>query len=410
MSRIFLKFGIWNFFGAWCLVLGIFSPVSLFLGSARAESVEETWLFRNEGDIRDWHYAGLEDGILTADGLQFSVKGQAVLFRATPPGFDRNVDGLWISLDPSTLEEAALLLMEVGEGEKVLRRLRIALHPGEDSLHPGLYIPLTLYRLDMVGTNTLALSLKGEADRVTFGGVRLLRYSLWEKLRGAWQSFWILEPFRPHMINVLIGPVIVPDPVSFSPTREILPLRISVNAYILLLFILLGIALFLYAALLAWVRGLSWSTLRRRMLTRFLLCIAVAWVFYDFRMSTEFFRAVAIDAEQYKSVPPESRTFRDLDRFYDFALFTQDLVSDREQYEIFAPDSWQYFGLLQYYTYPALPNDGEPVSDTWVVYARPDITLGEDARLYHAGEAFTQPGILLGRFDASSFVFREHGS
>ena len=69
---------------------------------------------------------------------------------------------------------------------------------------------------------------------------------------------------------------------------------------------------------------------------------------------------------------------------------------------------WPYFGSLRYYTYPSLPNPDEPVSDTWVIYDRSDITVGEDGMLYLNTEPFTKPGELLGRFDENSFVFREY--
>ena len=379
----------------------------LFPSLAGAERVEEVWLFRTEQNISEWHYAGLEEGTLTTEGLQFSITDQAAIFRALPEDFDRTVDGIKVYIDPIEGVEASLLLMEVEETEKVRKRIRIALTPAKGDIVAGFYVPLTYYKKDLKGMNTIAISLMGKAENVSFGGVRLFGYSLFEKLTGAFRSFLIFEPFRPHMINLLIGPVIMPDPMPLPLTRETLPLSTSVNAYFLVFIALSGIALLLYAIFLARTRSIPWPNLRAMILRRFFYSIALVWILYDLRMGIEFLRAVSLDHKSYISASAETRTFRDMGRFYEFAAFAAPFTSDRDWYELFAPDSFQYFGLMQYHTYPSLPNDGEPVSDTWVVYLRPDITLGEDNRLYHAGEAFTAPGVLLLEFDESSFVFRE---
>ncbi len=377
---------------------------------ASAERIEAEWFIETENDIRDWHYAGLEEGALSPEGLTFTVKEQAAIFRPLPLGFQRNVDGIEIFVGPSDVEETALLLFEAGEEEKILRRLRITFEPAADGLTKGYYIPLTFYRQDMQGTNSLAVSFTGNAESVTFRGVRFLSFTPFEKFMGVVKSFTTLEPLRPHMVNVQIGPVIVPDPRPSSENREILPLRTSVNAYLYVFLALAGLAILLRAIFLARFRNASWTALRRKILLQFFACIATVWILYDLRMGTEFLHAVALDHQEYISKPPEIRTFRELGRFYEFTDFTKSLVSDRDWYELFAPDAWQYFGLLQYATYPSLPNDGEPISDTWVVFSRPDITVGADQRLYHDGAAFSHPGIVLGRFDESSFVFRENPS
>jgi hypothetical protein len=413
--------GMWTFFGAClpavalaqagCLVFGIFSLNSFSLVErAEAVTTEEDWRIQAEVDIHEWEYAGLSQGGLTTDGLQFAVKDQAAIFRALPFDFDRRIDGMKIFIGPSSLKEVVLLFMEAGAGEKILRRLRIPITPDEKSLTEGFYFPLTFYRSDLKEMNLFSLSLIGDAEQVTFGGIQLLSYSLKEKLLGVWKSFSFLEPFRPHMINVLLGPTIVPDPTLAPENRAFFPLRTSLNAYLLVLLSLVGIALLFSAAFLARVRNIPWEILRSIMLRRFFLCIAVVWVLYDIRMGIEFLHGVALDRKEYITAPRATRTFRDLGRFYDFAAFVGEHVSDRKQYELFAPDEWQYFGLMQYETYPVLPNRGDPVSDTWVVYSRSDITLGSDQRLYHVDQAFTKPGMLLDRFDDSSFIFRESAS
>src|SRR3989338_3649939 len=85
----------------------------LFPSFAGAERVEEVWLFRTEQNISEWHYAGLEEGTLTQEGLQFSITDQAAIFRALTADFDRTVDGIKVYIDPIEGVEASLLLMEV---------------------------------------------------------------------------------------------------------------------------------------------------------------------------------------------------------------------------------------------------------------------------------------------------------
>ena len=125
------------------------------------------------------------------------------------------------------------------------------------------------------------------------------------------------------------------------------------------------------------------------------------------RMSAEMIINFSNDLKTYVLAGSDVRNFRDRERAYDFAKFVAPLVADRDVYELFLHHRWPYTGLIRYYTYPSLPNVKVQISDTWVVYDRPDIVYGEDRRLSVDGEVLSRPGILLGVFEEGSYVFRE---
>lgn len=386
----------------------LFALLCLFPLSAGAERVHEKWLFRTEAEIEKWNAAGITQGSLGPDGLTLAVSEQGALFRELPEGFHEKVDALKIYIGPSTLDEVALLLLTMNEKGDIVKRFRLTLNPDASTLADGEYVPLTFYRPDIAGTEVLAISFKGNAESVDFFGVRFLDYSLWEKIAGGWRSFWHLDPFRPHTINLLIGPLIVPDPSAVQlREKSLVSLSTSVNAYLLVFLSLAGIGFLFAAALKARKHGTPWPVLRAEVCRRFFLLLLGTWLLYDFRMGLEFLAGVAEDHRQYIAADASLRTFRDRGRFYDFASFAREFVADRQRYEVFLPDAWPYFGLLRYETLPSLPNPGEPISDTWVIYERPDVTVGKDQRLHLAGEAITKPGQILGHFGSGSFVFRE---
>jgi len=384
----------------------LFVPICTFAASS---ILSEEWLIHSEDDILEWNTAGLEQVEITEDGVFFDLENQAAFFRPSPKGFKKDIDAMraYITLpelsDGENIDEVALLVLTLKENGDIGHRLRIGLDVEEGST--DIYIPLAHYRKDMGGADVIAMSFKGNAKNIKFEGMKFLKHSLGQKILAFWRSFWTLEPFTAHTINILVGPVVLTDHMMVGEWYENWHLNgISVNAYILVGISLFGISLLLYAGAFS---GKRWLDIRKRIIILFFLAIASLWILYDFRMGFEFVRNVAVDHVQYISADTETRTFRDRDRFYDFAKFVKSFVKDRETYEVFLPDPWPYFGSIGYYTYPSRPNPGDPVSDTWVIYERDDIVLGEGDKLYHLGEAFTDAGEVIGRFSDDSFIFRE---
>lgn len=374
---------------------------------ATAGRAYATWLLRTEEHLNEWSYGNLEEGTLAQDGLTLRVKDRATIFRALPEGFHERVDALKVYVGPSALDEVALLLLRLDDEGNIVKRFRLVLFPDEKTLLDGEYIPLTFYRPSIAGTEVLALSFVGNAEEVTFGGVRFLEYSAFEKLSGMLRSFFLTEGIRPHSVNILLGPVLVPDLGPIELLRESLVLSTSMNAYLLLGLALVGLGLLFRAVFLARYRGILWPALRTDALRRFLLLFLGVWALYDLRMGGEFLGAVLRDHRSFTAAPVGARAFRDRGTFYEFTQFVKPLVADRSRYEVFLPNDWPYFGNLRYETFPALPNADDPDSDTWVIYQRPDIAVAPDGRLLVADVPVTNPGRVMGIFSDHSFVFRE---
>jgi len=387
-----------------CVLLLLFTPFSV---EAKSTRLYEKWLLNNEEEVLKWNTAGVPDEVvITPDGVAFNVEEQAAFFRPLPEGFHKNVDAIRLHYDATGLEEVVLLFIRIRADGEIVRRFRLVF-PIEEGMIDE-YVSVPFYKWDVKGTNVLAVHFRGDAQNVVFGGVRFLHFTMFEKLVMSWKSFWTFDSFSPFSINIFLGPVIMPDTEAIARHADWWYYGTSVNAYFMVGLALFGMGLLFWAARKSQKEGLQWLVVRKTILKRYFLIILLVWMFYDLRMGAEYIRNVAKDYREYIAADPSERTFRDHDRFYDFVAFVQDLVADRSQYEVFLSSEWPYFGSLRYYTYPSLPNPGEPVSDTWVVYDRSDITVGEDGMLYLDTEPFTKPGALLGRFDEHSFVFREH--
>jgi len=374
--------------------------------ATRGVRVYEKWLIHSEEEAIEWETAGVPDQVLlTREGMEFDLEGHAVFFRPLPDGFHQNVDALRIHLNAPGLEETAVLFLTLDDEGKIVSRMRVVFWIDEDIL--SAYIPLEPYRADITGAQIIAVSLRGNAPGITFEGIRFLRYTFLEKMTTVLRSFWILEPFTPHSINILIGPVIVSDPKSLGWYEGWHLNGISANAYMLVGLSLLGFGLLFWGVWQRQSKGRIWPDIRIAILKKYFLCIAAVWLLYDARMGVEFMRNVAQDHVQYIAADPTERTFRNLGRFYDFIDFAQEYVADRSIYEVFFPEIWPHFGIIRYETYPSRPNAEEPIADTWVVFDRPDIVVDSEGRLVHEEEPFTDPGRILGEFDEHSFVFRE---
>ena len=383
-------------------ILFLLLPIQAEAKSSRAY---EKWLFRTAEDIDAWKAVNLEEAKLMSEGLQFNVNENAIFFRALPEGFHKNVDAIKMQYDGTGLNEIAILIIKTSEDGGIEDRFRLMKIPGDGI--DDLYVPLAFYRPDIEGADVFAVSFSGTAENVTFDGVRFLHYSPLEKLYGIWKSFWLFEPFNAHTINILLGPTITTDTGPIDTYVNWRLLSLAVNAPIMLGLALFGIALLIWGVWHVRTLGRDSRDIIHVILRRFLIVVLAVWVIYDFRMGWEFVSGVAQDHVQYISKDSSQRTFRDRDRFYDFAAFTKELVEDREYYEVFLPDQWPYFGNIRYETYPSLPNAGDPISDTWVIYNRPDIWVNEEGKLVLGDMPFSNPGEVIGRFDEWSYVFRE---
>ena len=169
-----------------CLLVALPTPAA-----ARAY---EKWLMRTDADVAAWTYAGLGEGEMTPDGLQFAVEGEAALYRLLPDGFHRYVDAVVIHLSHASITSATLIFMEVDDAtEQILRAEEIPISLNSNGVTDA-YVSLYPHRSAIQGMNTIALRLDGEAASVTFDGMRFIYHSLLEKVVGGVRSFFTLEP------------------------------------------------------------------------------------------------------------------------------------------------------------------------------------------------------------------------
>lgn len=215
------------------------------------------------------------------------------------------------------------------------------------------------------------------------------------------RSFWTFDQYRPYSINFLWGPQIANNPALRNTMLLDLPPKALSGTY--------AISLTLAAILLAswaWVKVRPSEERRKKAILACGVFLLAAWMLFDLRMGLEFLGYVGSDISSYISKTESTRSFRDRDRFYDFASFVSPYVSDRDSYIFFAEHQWPYLGNMRYLTYPAIPGIDFLRDDTWVIYRREDVGIDPEGRLTIGGEIVSEPGTILGRFDASSFVFR----
>lgn len=397
----FLGFSAWVFFSAWCLVLGI----SFGVQTAEAVQVEE-WKIEGQKEIEEWSFSGINQGRVTPEGFQFDVAEQATMFRPLPEDFHSSVDGIELSYDAADLEEVTLLFLQFNDDNKITRRFKMSFIVSDDDGPTMQYIPLDLYRSDIVGTEEFAIVFKGDAKGILFKHVKFSRYNMFEEALGAWRSFWRMQSFQPFTINILHGPIVIRDigPYFLAESQHVLAQ--SVNAYLLVGLSTFGIALLFFGLYRIHGRGEEWNDVRRSLLMIFFGTVLAVWLFYDLRMGSEFIRNVADDRWNYITASSLAKDFRDVGNFHEFAAGARKHLENVPQYELFMRERWPFFGMMRYETYPAKPNPGEPSSDTWVIYDRKDMRVGNDGRLMLSGEPITEPGEILWRFDPYSFVFR----
>ncbi len=215
----------------------------------------------------------------------------------------------------------------------------------------------------------------------------------------AGKSFWTFDAYRPYSINFLWGPQIGFTEYERGRLYAALPPTYESGTF--------AVNVFLTATLILIVGvGLLRKTPHRLLMLRSASLLFVAWIIMDIRMGSEFLSWVGHDHRTYIGADSNERTFRDRGRFYDFAEYAKQFLVNRDEYVFFARQPWPYLGNIRYLTYPSIPGIDYKNDDTWVVYDRPDMTVDADNRITISGEPVTPPGTMLGRFDASSFVFR----
>ncbi len=250
------------------------------------------------------------------------------------------------------------------------------------------------------GIESIGLVLPPQSA-VLLNRIDFLRWSIFEKMSEAVRSFFIFDSYRPYSINFVWGPVLALNPIEQHAVYRNLPPQQIYATYAL------NIALVsILVLLILWARLRRVRNARRFVLRSFVCVMLGTWILMDLRMGAEFLSWVSSDRSAYIRGHSETREFRDRGRFYDFAAFAKPYLFDRGSYAFFAQQAWPYLGNMRYLTYPSIPGISIETDDTWVIYDRPDMDVSDAGQITIDGVAVSEPGRILGRFDASSFVFR----
>lgn len=223
-----------------------------------------------------------------------------------------------------------------------------------------------------------------------------------DRLKEMLAAFWTFDTYRPYSINFLWGPLLAFNGFERVDLYQVLPppqVSATFALYGLVIFSLLGLAGFAKWRVPVGTRK-SWVSKRG------IILVFCAWLLMDFRMGMEFLSWVRQDYRTYMNASGSERVFRERDRFYDFAAFVRPLVADRPTYVFFGEQEWPYLGNMRYLTYPSIPGIDYTEDDTWVIYRRPDMVVNAAGQMTIDGEAVSNPGNILGKFDDSSYVFR----
>ncbi len=227
-------------------------------------------------------------------------------------------------------------------------------------------------------------------------------YTPWEKFWNGFVSFWTPDQFRLYSINFLWGPLIGATPEARTDLFETLPPKSwSATRIFYGIFIVAAVI----AGLLAWVKPTGGH---RRFITIIAVTGAVLWALFDIRMTQEILSYVADDWRTYVLVTPEERTLRSHSDLYNVVSDIDQLLGDDTHYHLLAQPNTPFFAIVRYALYPAVPYGPNEANDTgaFIVLARPDITVVNGAIVGKDGPITTGSGVIVQRFDDTSFFFR----
>jgi hypothetical protein len=248
--------------------------------------------------------------------------------------------------------------------------------------------------------DTIGLRLSKDSD-IQIIQIRLIGWSLQEKIGNALQSYWTFDTMSPYSVNFLWGPIFTGSPIA----REVLftdlpPKGLYANIVWYVLLVLVGAA------------AIVWTKIRKQRRQAALVFAIIAgsiWILSDIRMGTEIIAYALHDIASVNVDDPRDLRFRERASFPAFLQAVAPLVADRGRYVFLTQYPYPFLGLMRYHTHPALPVGPEAAAegvDTWVVFARGDIATNEAGQLTSEGKIVSPPGKMLLEFGPDTFVFR----
>ncbi|MDD4319001.1 MAG: hypothetical protein PHW10_01615 [Candidatus Peribacteraceae bacterium] len=371
----------------------LFAPVSVF--AARTD----TWDFTGSKVPGSWDGRGWTSATPTEQGLHIITGDGGNMTR--PTEWTEPVDAIRLVFGAREGVDGYFVWHRRDAGPTDFLQIPFRIDPGNPSvvtLDPasaGQWDPLA----DVIG-----ISLPANTE-VTLQEMSFSRPDAAEKITGAWKSFWMFDTFKNTSVNFLWGPVL-----RFSPTDAASlfgngpPMGWSANRVFYAVLAAGGTLLF-------FLRG----TLRRRFGARgpflaFAVLSGALWIVYDLRMGAEFFSYALDDVRTYFSQPATARRFRSFDTFYADVALGKDLLQRDPAYAFLFPEGSPLPTRARYLTYPSIPitaDEGvQESAKTWLVFRRPDVTVGNDNVLRQDGKELARGGGVVRRFDDTSFIYQ----
>lgn len=374
----------------------LLSSLALLVATAIPSTVfaaETVWELAGQKKLEGWSMGGLTSVNLFDEGLhiQTETEGQLIrnanlkhivdrvaityaspvqsrgMFIWSPPGeTGMTYFKVPVTFSPAAgLQTAVLDLQRIDEWDPSADRIGFVFYPGADVL---------IQKVEFVGDPPIG------------------------KIGWALKTMWKFDTLRPYSINFLWGPMMTYNEMQYNQmfTRNP-PMADSAMGVLYTTFAILFVVI-----------AITGKIMKKQWRYGVLILIAVMWILYDVRMTTEFFTYVQKDYATWWSQPVEDKVLRDRGDFNAFAEAVAPLIEGHEHYAFVSSRGWPYTGSMRYYNYPAemvpLEKAGDDI-DLWVIYDRPDITVSDDGRLLVNGEAASPQGTLLYRFDDGAFVF-----
>ncbi|MDD4286828.1 MAG: hypothetical protein PHO20_01835 [Candidatus Peribacteraceae bacterium] len=241
------------------------------------------------------------------------------------------------------------------------------------------------------------------ATDITFHGIELQGWSTGEQVVEAVKCFWTFDGLKAYSINFFWGPLLCSTPVSRANLYRNQPPIAHSGMRVIYVLLILGTA---SLAIRAWLqpdgrRG-------RRILFGTAALFSIFWIVLDIRMGAEFIATWTYDVRSYLREPVGKRTFRTINFLPDFAAAARGILADQPRYVLLAPTTDTFMNFMRYQTYPSLPVTPADGSGTtiWLVYERPDLSIGSGGQIMEDGLPISPPGQIIHEFMKGTFVFR----
>jgi hypothetical protein len=352
-------------------------------------------------DVAQWDFAarGLEGWQLTEemqlqreqDGLIVHASQDTVMLWTLPAR--AAADGMLLTALADGNTPVMLVWHQAGAAENAFQQFPVTLDGDKEELAVGLSdLPGFPASIDRFGFKLPA------GATVLFKSLALTRTGGGEKLGLWWRSFWNADAISMRSINFLWGPRLASSQATLETMYQTEPAGGWTANWLFY-----GIALF-GLGIGGWLRWNGRGALGAAVI---LWSLGGAWLLYDVRMSYELLHNAAVEHAQWVAAPAEERTLRDSDDAFRVLEALPALLEPGAPYALLSTEGFSP-NFFRYATYPALPvtaSGAQAGLRDWVVFHRPDITVGSGGLIGKTGP-LTPPGEIVQRFSPHSFLFR----